>query len=136
VHGAGFHGGTAKPKQGLLVISPDPGKHQPAILPNGVPWASMADGVVIAVRLTPRGGRDAIEGIERLSDGRAVLKARVRAAPSEGEANAALIRLIASALDVAPRAVSLVAGASARVKRVKIAGDSAELLRALKKIVK
>ena len=53
---------------------------------------------VLDVRLTPRGGRDAIEGVEQLADGRAVLKARVRAAPSEGEANAALCRLIADAL--------------------------------------
>jgi uncharacterized protein YggU (UPF0235/DUF167 family) len=42
------------------------------------------------VRLTPRGGRDAIDGIEPLSAGRRVLKVRVRAAASEGEANAAL----------------------------------------------
>ena len=40
-----------------------------------------------------------------LADGRAVLKARVRAAPSEGEANDALIRLIAKALGVPPRDV-------------------------------
>ena len=45
---------------------------------------------MLAVRLTPRGGRDAIDGIEQLSDGRRVLKVRVRAAASEGEANAAL----------------------------------------------
>ena len=50
------------------------------------------DGVVVTVRLTPKGGRDAIDGIETLADGRAVLKVRVRAAPSEGEANAALCR--------------------------------------------
>ena len=52
------------------------------------------------VRLTPKGGRDAIDGIERLADGSVVLKARVRAAPSEGEANAALMRLIAKAVGV------------------------------------
>ena len=45
------------------------------------------------VRLTPKGGRDAIDGIEELADGQCVLKARVRAAPSEGEANDALILL-------------------------------------------
>lgn len=59
---------------------------------GGKPWSQIASGVAVAVRLTPKGGRDAIDGIETLSDGRAVLKVRVQAAPSEGEANAALIR--------------------------------------------
>jgi hypothetical protein len=54
------------------------------------PWTAAADGVVIDVRLTPRGGRDAIEGTERRADGRAVLKVRVRAVPAAGEANSAL----------------------------------------------
>jgi hypothetical protein len=68
---------------------------------------------MLAVRLTPRGGRDAIDGIEQLSDGRRVLKVRVRAAASEGEANAALTKLIAKTLGVPSRDVSLTAGASA-----------------------
>ena len=51
-----------------------------------------------------------------------MLKARVRAAPSEGEANAALIRLIAKALGVPPRDVMLAAGATARIKRLAIVG--------------
>jgi len=94
-----------------------------------------AGGVMIAIRLTPKGGRDAIDGIEQLADGRSVLKARVRAAPSEGEANAALIKLLAHSLDVTPRNVDLVAGATARVKRVKIAGDPGALAAALAKLI-
>jgi uncharacterized protein len=90
--------------------------------------------VLVTVRITPKGGRDAIEGIERLADGRDVLKARVRAAPSEGEANRALVRLLADALDLAPRAVSIAAGAAARVKRVKLDGDPTALIAALTKI--
>jgi uncharacterized protein (TIGR00251 family) len=98
------------------------------------PWTAAADGVVIAVRLTPRGGRDAIDGIAQLADGRSVLKVRVRAAASEGEANAALVKLIARTLGVAARDVILVAGASARLKRVKIDGAGAPLAAALEKI--
>jgi uncharacterized protein YggU (UPF0235/DUF167 family) len=94
----------------------------------------MPGGLSVNVRLTPKGGRDAIDGIERLADGRAVLKARVRAAPSEGNANTALIRLIARALNVAPRQVTLAAGASARIKRLTIAGDGTALAAALEKI--
>jgi uncharacterized protein len=95
---------------------------------------AVAGGVTLAVRLTPKGGRDAIGGIERMADGRAVLKARVAAAPSEGEANDALIRLIAKSVGVPPRDVTLAAGATARVKRLAIAGDPAGLIAALEKI--
>ena len=89
---------------------------------------------MLAVRLTPRGGRDAIDGIEPLSDGRRVLKVRVRAAASEGAANAALLALIAKALEVAQRDVQVVAGATARVKRVRIAGAGTALAARLEKI--
>ena len=95
----------------------------------------MVDGVALDVRLTPRGGRDAIEGVERLSDGRAVLKARVRAAPFEGAANDALVRLIAKALGLAPRQVELAAGATARVKRLHISGDARELNALLERLI-
>ena len=100
------------------------------------PWTASADGVLVDVRLTPRGGRDAIEGIEQRADGRAVLKARVRTAPVEGEANVALCRLLAAALGTAPRQVSVVSGATARVKRIRIAGDGAALAAALERVVK
>jgi len=95
------------------------------------PWAVTADGLDVVVRLTPKGGRDAIEGIEKLADGRMVLKVRVRAPPSEGEANAALMKLLARSLGIAPRDVVLVAGASARIKRLKIAGPGPILAAAL-----
>jgi uncharacterized protein len=91
--------------------------------------------VLVDVRLTPRGGRDAIEGIEGRADGRAVLKARVRAAPSEGEANAALCRLVADALDVAPREVTIASGATSRIKRVLIKGQANAILAALRRTV-
>jgi hypothetical protein len=98
------------------------------------PWSAMAGGVALSVRLTPKGGRDGIDGIELLADGRSVLKARVRAAPSEGEANAALIRLLAKAVGVPSRDVELSAGATARIKRLTIAGDGPTLIAALEKI--
>ena len=91
---------------------------------------------MVTVRLTPKGGRDALDGIEHLADGRAVMKARVRVAPSEGAANAALVRLIADALDVAARNVSVVAGATARIKRVKITGDARTLAAALDRLTR
>lgn len=94
-----------------------------------------ADGVLIDVRLTPRGGRDAIDGIERRADGAVVLKARVRPPAHAGEANAALCRLLARATGSAPGKVTLVAGAAARTKRVRIEGNAANLDAALRRIV-
>jgi uncharacterized protein (TIGR00251 family) len=98
------------------------------------PWTVAADGLVLAVRLTPKGGRDSIDGTEQLSDGRTVLRVRVRAIASEGEANAALTKLVARTLGVAPRDVTLIAGATARLKRVKVAGSGPALAAALEKI--
>ena len=98
------------------------------------PWSAAADGIVVTLRLTPKGGRDAIDGVETLSDGSTVLKVRVRAIPSEGEANAALGRVLAKALAVPPRDVEIVSGHTSRIKRVKISGDAAALTLALEKI--
>jgi uncharacterized protein (TIGR00251 family) len=99
------------------------------------PWQVLAHGLVLTVRLTPKGGRDAIDGIEAMADGRSVLKVRVRAAPSEGEANDALVRLLAKSLKIAARQVTLVAGATARIKRLEIAGSGPALAAALASIV-
>ena len=92
------------------------------------PWRQTLDGVVLACRLTPKGGRDAIDGVATLSDGARVLLARVRSAPEEGHANEALCRLIAEKLGVAASRVRLVAGAKSRVKQVAVTGEPAELL--------
>jgi uncharacterized protein YggU (UPF0235/DUF167 family) len=100
----------------------------------GRPWRDAPGGLVLTVRLTPKGGRDAIDGIGQLADGTFVLKARVRAVASEGAANAALIRLLAGAVGVAARDVSLVGGASARLKQLKFSGAGAALAAALEKI--
>jgi uncharacterized protein YggU (UPF0235/DUF167 family) len=82
----------------------------------------------LAVRLTPRGGRDAIEGFTEDEAGRPVLKARVAAPPVEGEANAALIRLMAKALGIPRGAVRLASGETARLKVLEIDGlDEAEV---------
>ncbi|PSM19177.1 DUF167 family protein [Nitratireductor sp. StC3] len=88
--------------------------------------------IELVVRLTPRGGMDALDGIGRDDAGRAFLKARVRAVPEKGAANAALERLLAKRLGVAPSRIDIVAGATARLKTVRIAGAGADLLDALR----
>jgi uncharacterized protein len=94
-------------------------------------WIAESDGVALWLRLTPKGGRDALEGVEQLSDGRSVVKARVRAAPEDGRANAALVELVAKALDTSKSAVSVVGGHTSRVKKLFIAGDAARIEKAL-----
>jgi uncharacterized protein len=81
------------------------------------------DGVALAIRLTPRGGRDAVDGIAG-----GALRVRVAAPPVDGAANLAVCRLVAKALGLAPRDVTLVAGATGRIKRLHLAGDPAALL--------
>ena len=76
----------------------------------------------LAVRLTPRGGRDAVEGWTRDGAGRPMLKARVSAPPVDGAANAALIALIARTVGRPKGAVRLAAGAGARIKQLEIDG--------------
>jgi uncharacterized protein YggU (UPF0235/DUF167 family) len=85
----------------------------------------------VRLRVTPRGGRDAIDGVEALSDGRRVLKVRVRAVPENGAANDAARRLLASALGCPVSAVDLAAGATARLKTFGVAGDPVRLAAAL-----
>lgn len=97
-------------------------------------WVAEAGGVALWLRLTPKGGRDALESVETLADGRAVLKARVRAAPENGRANAALIGLVAKALHAPKSAVSIASGETSRVKKLFIAGDPAPYLDALAKL--
>ena len=86
----------------------------------------------MAVRLTPRGGRDAVEGLACDEAGRPLLKARVAAPPVDGEANAALVRLVAKALGLPRSAVRIASGETARVKVLEIDGlDEAEIRRRL-----
>jgi hypothetical protein len=76
----------------------------------------------LIVRLTPRGGRDGIDGWARDADGRPYLKVRVAAPPLDGTANAALEKLIAKTLKRPKGAVRIVAGEQARLKQLEIDG--------------
>lgn len=79
-------------------------------------------GIRFAVRLTPKGGRDAVGGWDRRPDGRVFLKARVSAAPENGKANDALIRLLAKKLRVGSSRVQIVSGETARTKIIEVQG--------------
>jgi hypothetical protein len=83
-----------------------------------------------AVRVTPKGGRDAVEGWTRDEAGRPLLKVRVSVAAEDGAANAAVLALLAKALKRPKSALRLVAGQTARVKRIEAEVSQAELDRA------
>ena len=92
-----------------------------------IPYRVEPDRLVLHVRLTPKGGRDAIDGVETGADGKAYLKARVAAPPEDGKANAALIALLAKVCGVAKSKISILTGETARLKQVAIDGDGALL---------
>lgn len=77
----------------------------------------------MALRVTPNSGRDALGGWIRDARGTVLMKAKVAAAPEDGKANASLIALLADAFDMPRRAVTIIAGVTARTKRVQICGD-------------
>ncbi|QKC94296.1 DUF167 domain-containing protein [Mesorhizobium sp. NZP2298] len=85
------------------------------------------NGIELFVRLTPKSSMDRLEGVETSADGRSHLKARVRAVPENGAANQALEKLVAKTLGVPTSAVSVVAGGTARLKTLRIAGDPGAL---------
>jgi hypothetical protein len=99
-----------------------------------LPWRFSGQGVSVAIRVTPRGGQDAVDGIETLANGRSALKVRVRAIAEGGEANRAVIELLAEALRVPKTSVRVMSGATSRLKQIAIDGDPKKLGDALQSL--
>ena len=89
-------------------------------------WSRTRTGASVRVRLTPKSSRDAVDGLADTAEGRA-LKARVRAVPEDGAANAAVVQLVATWIGVPKSSVGVTAGHKSRVKTLGIAGDPGEL---------
>jgi uncharacterized protein YggU (UPF0235/DUF167 family) len=94
------------------------------------PWRYSTQGISVALR----GGRDDIDGLETLANGRTVVKVRVRAIAEGGEANRAVTELLAKALGVSKRDVRVLSGTTSRLKQIAVAGDPAKLGEALRKL--
>jgi|SRR6185312_5543135 uncharacterized protein len=99
------------------------------------PWRYSTQGVSVALRVTPRGGRDGIDGLERLANGRLVLKVRVRAIAEGGEANRAVTEFLAKALGVPKARVRILSGTTSRLKQIAVDGDPRELGETLRKLI-
>jgi len=78
-----------------------------------------------AVRVQPRSSRAGVDGVHA-----GALRVRVHAPPVEGAANEAVVEVLAKALGVAKRDVTIVSGAGSRSKVVDVDGLSAAAVRA------
>jgi uncharacterized protein YggU (UPF0235/DUF167 family) len=85
------------------------------------PWRTGDGCVIVRVRLTPKSSLEAIDGVAPTTEGPA-FTARVRAVPAQGEANAAVEKLIAKWLDVPKSTVQVTQGAKSRVKSLTVSG--------------
>ena len=99
--------------------------------PPQLPLEAVADGVRVALRVTPRASRNRIDGVRLDAAGQPQLAVRVGAPPEGGKANAAVVKLLAKAWGVPPSRLSVVAGARGRRKTVHVAGDASWLLERL-----
>jgi uncharacterized protein len=98
------------------------------------PWRYSTQGISVALRVTPRGGRDDIDGLETLANGRVVVKVRVRAIAEGGEANRAVTELLAKALGVPKGKVRVLSGITSRFKQIAVDGDPVKLGDALRRL--
>ncbi len=92
------------------------------------PYAAERDGLRLAVRLTPRAGRNGLDGVTKGADGRPVLQLRLSAPPVDGAANKALIVYLAEALLLRKGDISIRSGETARLKILLIKGESSALI--------
>lgn len=88
----------------------------------------------VAVRVSPRAGRNAVAGLWRDSAGRCYVAVKVTATPADGAANDAVRGVIAKWLGVARGAVTLTHGATSREKRFRLSGDPAALTAKLERL--
>jgi len=84
-------------------------------------FTSTPDGVIVTVRVIPRAGRSGLTGTRA-----GALLVRLHAAPVDGAANAELIEIVAKALGVSKRAVSIATGERSRLKTLRVTGISLE----------
>jgi uncharacterized protein (TIGR00251 family) len=97
-------------------------------------WRYSGHGISVTLRVTPRGGRDEIDGLETLANGRTVVKIRVRAIAEGGAANRAVVELLAKALGVPKAKIRVLSGTTSRLKQIAVDGDPAKLGDALRKL--
>lgn len=113
-------------------MSPMPRAASKAAADASLPFAPAADGVRVRLKVTPRARRAGVAGLISDADGSKRLKVAVAAAATDGEANTAVLTLLAGEWRVPRSALAIRAGAADRRKTVAIAGDAGALMEALR----
>lgn len=102
---------------------------------NPSPLTPFPGGARVSVRLTPKASADRLGGVMAGADGRMSLKAWVSAAPEDGKANAALLKLLAKRCRLPPSSFSIVSGHTQRLKLVAVAGEPGDVMRRLEQLL-
>jgi uncharacterized protein (TIGR00251 family) len=102
---------------------------------KALPFIAESAGIRLVVRLTPKGGRDAVDGVVTTADDRSALAIRVAAPPFESAANEALIAFLAKALKLRKRDITIRSGETSRIKVLHLDGDAAQLLGRLNALI-
>lgn len=96
--------------------------------PAPSPFARVAAGVQVRIRLTPRAGADRIGEVMVDDAGAALLKVYVTAVPEDGRANAALVKLLARAWKLPRTAIDIASGQTGRRKTLIIRGAAEDVM--------
>jgi uncharacterized protein len=95
--------------------------------PQSLPARAAPGGIILGLRVTPKASADAVAGVEARSEG-LVLKVTVRAVPDKGEANDAVVAVLAKWLSAPKASLKVVAGGKSRSKQVFLAGEPEALM--------
>jgi len=91
------------------------------------PLRRAREGLLLAVRVTPKSSRDQVTGLHTAADGSVSLTVKVTAPPDKGKANKAVIDVLARAARVAKSSFRIVSGETDRNKTVLVAGNQAAI---------
>ncbi len=80
------------------------------------------DGLYVNVRVQPKAGKNELS----ISESKDLLKVKLTSAPVDGEANKALIKILAKFLKIKKTSIEITSGKKSRNKRVKIEGVELE----------
>jgi uncharacterized protein len=92
-----------------------------------LPARIVPGGIMLHLRVTPKASADAVSGVETRTEGVA-LAVKVRALPDKGEANDAVVALLAKWLSEPKASLRVTAGGKARLKQVFVTGEPEALM--------